>query len=308
MLKKITFKKIAITSMLLLLAIILYNYPEEINEPIKEYTNSKINIYLIDENDFVAMTKIPSKEVEDVNDKIYNLLNALIIENNYNILPKGFKAVIPKNTKILDYDLRDGILKVNFSKEFLETDEKNENKMIESLIFTMTTLKQINKIMIFVEGEHLNELPKSHKPLGLYLDRSYGINKKIDISSINDTSLVTVYYLNKKDDYYYIPVSYVTNDTGDKTEIIINNLKSNKLNDTNLLSHLSYQVELMNYEATEKEILLDFNSVLLDSVYQGKLKEEVKYAISYSIMDTLGVENVIFMVNSIKIDEFILDN
>ncbi len=308
MLKKITFKKIAITSMLLLLAIILYNYPEEINEPIREKTNSKINIYLIDENNFVAMTEIPSKDLKNINDKIFNLLNSLIINNDNNSLPKGFKAVIPKNTRVLDYELKDGILKINFSKEILEVDEENEDKMIESLIFTMTTIKQVNKIMVFVEGEHLNKLPKSHKQLGLYLDRSYGINKIIDISSINDTSLVTVYYLSKMDDYYFIPVSYITNDSSDKTEIIINSLKSNRLNNTNLLSHLSYQVELMNYEATEKEISLDFNSVLLDSVYQGKLKEEVKYAISYSIMDTFGVENVIFMIDSIKIDEFMLDN
>jgi hypothetical protein len=42
---------------------------------------------------------------------------------------------------------------------------------------------------------------------------------------------------------------------------------------------------------------------LLSSVYDGKLKEEVKYALSYSIFDTFNVENVVFMINSNKIDE-----
>jgi len=120
--------------------------------------------------------------------------------------------------------------------------------------------------------------------------------------------LIKLYYLSKNNDYYYVPVSYISNNQNDKIEIIINNLKSNKLNHTNLLSHLNYHVELMNYEATEQEVLLDFNELLLNSVYNGKLKEEVKYALTYSIHDTLGIENVVFMVNSTKIDEFRLEN
>ena len=83
-------------------------------------------------------------------------------------------------------------------------------------------------------------------------------------------------------------------------------MKTNKFNSSNLSSHLDYQVELMNYEATEEEFLLNFNDSLLDSIYDGELKEEVKYALSYSIYDTFGIESVVFEVNSNKIDEFVL--
>lgn len=306
MLKHFTFKKIAITSLLLLLALILYNYPEEINENIEPVYN-KINIYLIDENDFVAMTEINDTSNNNSNNKITNIINSLIIGNNESNLPEGFKAIIPKGTKLLDFNVTDKMIKLNFSKEFLNVSEKDENKMIESIVFSLTSLEEIDKIMIFVEGERLQSLPHSHKKLDLYLDRSYGINKVINISDFHNTSMVTIYYLSKKDDYYFIPVSYVNNSDNDKVEIIINNLKSNRLNSSSLLSYLDYQVELMNYETTEKEVLLDFNDVLLNSVNSGKLKEEVKYAIAYSLSDSLGVKNVVFMVDSVKIDEFTLE-
>ncbi len=307
MIKKLTFNKIAITSLLLLLSFLLYNYPEEINEEVKKTNEGKnINIYLIDENDFIGMTEI-SADTSDTLEEVDKVLQALIINSNSK-LPNGFKAIIPEGTKVLNYSLDNDLLKVNFSKEFLKVNKENEEKMMEALIFSLTSIKDIKKIMIFVEGERLLELPYSKKKLDLYLTRDYGINKVYDLTTINDSKMVTVYHLTKNDNYYYIPISYITNSSDDKVEIIINNLKSNRLNSSNLLSHLDYQVELMNYEENENAITLNFNDVLLKSVYDGKLKEEVKYAIYYSIHDTLGIEEVIFEVDSQAIDEFRLEN
>ena len=59
----------------------------------------------------------------------------------------------------------------------------------------------------------------------------------------------------------------------------------------------------MNYERIDDEFFLNFSDSLLSSIYDGKLKEEVKYALSYSIFDTYNVENVTFLINSNKIDE-----
>lgn len=307
MLKRFTFKKLGITTLLLLLALILYNYPEVINEEYIPEQCENINIYLIDKNDFVAMTEIETSN-KNINDQIKEILNALIIGNNEEKLPEGFKAVIPRGTKILSYQLNDGLLKINFSREFLNSDEKDEEKMIEAIVFSLTSINDVKKIMIFIENERLTELPKSKKKLDLYLDRKIGINKVVDITSLNNTEMITVYYLSNLDNKYYIPISYITNDEGDKIEIIINNLKTNRLYSSNLSSHLDYQVELMNYEATTDEVILDFNDILLASVYKGKLKEEIKYAISYSIYDTLGIENITFQVNNQKIDEFRLES
>lgn len=301
MLKSFSFRKISVASLLLLLALILYNYPEEINQNVILSDNGEqFDIYLIDSNDFVAMTKITSSSSKK--NTIEKIIEAL--RNDNENLPYGFRGIIPKDTKLIDYSLENGLLKINFSEELLNINESDENKLIESLIFSLTTVDGVDKIMIFIEGERLLELPFSHKPLDLYLDRNYGVNKVIDITSFVDTKMVTVYYLNEENDKYYVPISYIVNDDSDKISIIIKSLKTNKFNGSNLSSHLNYQVELMNYESIENEVLLNFNDVLLDSVYNGELKEEIKYALSYSIFDTFNVENVVFLVNSNKIDEF----
>lgn len=298
MIKLFSVRKILITSLLLLVAIILYSFPEQLTEDITKSNYDSINIYLIDSNNYVAMTSIISK-ANDFDEKLKTIINGLTIGNSN--IPKGFNPIIPRNTKLINYSLKDGLLKVNFSKEILNIDIDNEEKMIQSIIFSLTTLDEVEKIMIFVDGKTLNKLPNSFKRLDTVLDRSYGINKVIDINKFTDTNMVTIYYLGENNSY--IPISYISNDDSDKIEIIVNSLKSNRLNSSNLSSHLDYQVELMNYERVDDEFFLNFSDSLLSSIYDGKLKEEVKYALSYSILDTFDVENVVFLINSNKIDE-----
>ena len=118
----------------------------------------------------------------------------------------------------------------------------------------------------------------------------------------------TILYKLDDNNNYYVPVSYVINEVDDKVDVVIENLKTNISMDGTLSSHLNYHVELMNYELDENIINMNFNNVLLDSVYDGKLKEEVKYAIFYSLRDTIGVEEVFFSVNSEEIEHFVLEN
>lgn len=300
MLKRLTFKKICLTTLFLLVALILYSYPEELNKHIS--TNYEYHkIYLIDEYSYVSMVDIKTS-ANNINEKIEEIIANLTINSaSHGNLPEGFKAIIPENTKLLDYSLKDGLLKINFNETILNVSMENEEKMLESIIFSLTTLKEINKIMIFVNNERLIELPHSHKKLDLYLDRSFGINKVYDITTLNNTKMVTLYYLSQ-DNTYYIPISKIVNDDSDKVEIIINNLKTNTFNNSNLSSHLNYQVELINFELNENILNMNFNDILLDSVYDGKLKEEVKYSIYYSLYDTLGIDKIIFKVNNIDID------
>ncbi len=303
MIKKITFKKISLTVLLLLLFFLLRNYPEEINDVMKEKEQRCITIYLIDENDFVAMSTINESSNETL-ERVRSIIEALTI-NSGKELKEGFKAIIPEGTKLYSVSLNDGMLKVDFSKEILKVSKNDEEKMIESIIYSLTEIREIDKVMIFVEGERLMKLPNSGKRLELYLDRSYGINKVIDIEGIKNTQMTTVYYLAKNEEYYYVPVSFISNDDDNIVNIIIKKLKTNTLNNSNLLSHLNYQVELMNYEIKDEGIDLNFNNVILDIEDGGKLKEEVKYAIYYSIRDSLKIDNVVFMVDSMKIDEVI---
>ena len=73
MIKLFSVRKILITSLLLLVAIILYSFPEQLTEDITKSNYDSINIYLIDSNNYVAMTSIISK-ANDFDEKLKTII------------------------------------------------------------------------------------------------------------------------------------------------------------------------------------------------------------------------------------------
>ena len=152
--------------------------------------------------------------------------------------------------------------------------------------------------MIFIEGKNLLELPNSKKKLPHVLDRSYGINKVVDIDKLENSTKTTIYYIAKNgDNYYNVPVTLLNNNQNEKIEIVINELKSNSLSEPNLISYLTASSELLNYEILENEVKLSFNNAILDDLNNEKILEEVKYSIALSLKDNYGVKNVSLIVN-----------
>ena len=310
MLKRATLRKLTIATCALLILGILYLFPTKNDtryQTEKKYisiTENKNNIFLIDENNYVAMTdivinnKTPEKKARE-------LLETLVIGSKKSeYIPNGFKAIIPKNTKINSLQLENNLLKVDFSKKLLDISLENEEKMIEAIVYSLTSIDGVKKVMIFVDGEILNALPNSKKSLPEILDRRYGINKVYDLDNYKDTTKTTVYYISKfANNYYYVPITKINNDARDKVEIIISELKSNPIYQTNLMSYLKANAELQDYEIKENSINLSFNENLFNELEEQKIKEEVKYTISLSIKDNLDIEEVIFSVNNQEIDK-----
>ena len=308
MIKKITFKKIVISSLLLLLAIIMYSYPKQLSETNYKPSIKNQNIYLPDKQNFIAMTKITINN-SSIEKSIPQIINCLIKENKFNKkIPIGFKPILPKGTVLLDFSLNNNLLKLNFNEHFLNISINDEEKAIEALIFSLTELEKIDKIMIFINGQKLTKLPKSNKNLGLYLDRSYGINKIYNINSINNSSIYTIYYLSKyNNNKYYVPISFITNNNKNDLRVLIKHLQTNPITKNNLSSQINKQIKLMNYEINENNVLLDFNNVILQLFSNDKLKEEIEYSIAYSIYDTLNIKKIEILVNNTKIDEIKLE-
>ena len=300
MLKRHAIKKIIISTGTLLIFFLIYFFPNQNNFSIPEeviYIDElTLPLYTIDQNNYVARTNIIKKENDDIN-YIINVLTKGSINSNY--LPSNFYSPIPKGTKLIDYSLNDGLLKLNFSKELLNVTEEDEEKMIESLIYSLCELDNVKNIMIFVENEKLNELPNSKIKLPTTLDKSYGINKVYDIKSFKDTTKTTIYYLSKyENDFYYVPISKITNsDEKNYVEIIVNELKTSPIYENNLLSYLNASYELESYEILENSITLSFNNNLIASLEDKDLVEKVKYSISLSLRDTYNLDNIIINMN-----------
>ena len=308
MLKKKALKKIFISLSCLGVFIIIYLFPtkeEELNSNIIS-NNESNTIYLKDSNNYISRvsTILTSKTNKD---KIKEMIDILTINSN-KYIRDGFNKVIPKNTKLLNVSIEDKLVKLNFSKELLNVDKNNEEKMIEAIVYSITSLDNINYVSIYVEGSILNKLPNSNKKLETILDRTIGINKEFNITNITDTSKTTIYYISKYNDYYYyVPVTKVMNNDISKIEVIIKELTSSKMLNTNLMSYLNNKTELLSYNELDNSLLLNFNDSILTDINTNNILEEVTYSINLSIKDNYNVKEVFYYVNDKIIDNFNLN-
>lgn len=313
MLKKMLYRKIIVASSILLVILMLYLIPSNSQEI--EISNQKLEyiypndlevIYLLDDNNYLSRTKISASN-KDLISKSTDLIESLTIDGKKkDIISNKFKALLPKNTKVLNISLKDNILTIDFSQEFNNIEEEYEEKLIESLTYTLTSIEGIDKIEILIEGIKLTKLPHSKKNLPEYLDKEYGINKKYELTTLNDIYSYTVYYVNTyENESYYIPVTkYINSENQDKVKVIIDELATSITYETNLMSYLDTNIKLLDYEIIDNTIKLNFNNLILSDITSNVILEEVIYTIGLSLCDELSVEEVIFQVNNEEISTF----
>lgn len=299
MLKKRFIKKMLIASAVLFTFALMYFIPDSRSLKPKqelEYVNSEVKegiVYLYDKNNMLGRVKVAVNS--DAKDKkAMELLSILIREKNENKIPSGFKAVLPSDTVIRSLTYKDRLIKVDFSKELLDVKDYEETKIVESIVYTLTSIEEVDKVIIYVEGNILNKLPKSKINLSSTLDRSYGINKSYNITTYKDISSYNVYYLSKYDDYsYYVPVTRYVNDNRDRVKIIVEELALGS-NDDNLMSYLNYETKLEKASYEKNKMVLTFNESIFSDTDTREVLDEVKEAISLSIKDSYDVNEVVF--------------
>ena len=120
---------------------------EEISDENNQQT--KIILYFKNENDELE------NEIRVINANILlkepekQLINYLIKGPQNNNLQK----LIPDGTVVHDVKVKNSCAEINVSNQFLDFgDEKNKLKIINSIVNTLTNLKEINSIKILVNG------------------------------------------------------------------------------------------------------------------------------------------------------------
>ncbi len=318
MLKKISIRKLIISFSALFTLFLIYLIPNNENDKNKledipqelEYVNNDLvtsSVFLLDSYNMLGKTEVPvsSKDIESL---AKELLEVLINGGaNEDRIPNGFKSVLPSDTKILSLKYDKDLIKVDFSKELLNTSKEMEEKIVEAIVYTLTSINGVNKVIIYVDGNILTKLPQTKINLPSTLDRSFGINKEYDINSIKDINQVTIYYVNKNNDnYYYVPVTKYLNDDRDKIKIVIDELSGNSIYNTNLMSFLNSNAELISSEKKDDLMHLNFNEYIFSDIEEKNILEEVIYTISLSVCDNYEVKGVVFNVENEEIYKTVL--
>ena len=305
MLKKKALRKIFITTLTAFVLLVVYSIPSLYQDDTLK-TNLEVeyitgigtnNIYLLDKNDYLVKTKIlldsNSKE-----EQVKKLIRNLTINDNSKF-PNGLKATIPENTKLLEVYYDEHYLTLNFNNKLIKDEEKIE-KIIESIVYSVMDLGQIDGVIIEVNGETIDGYNK-------VLDRNIGINKSYDIKSRKDINKVVVYYLEQLDGVnYYVPVTKYLNDNDEKIKIIINELTASYIYEPNLMSFLNSNTKLLDYKEQENVMTINFNNAIFDG--DNKILEEVTYTLAYSVFANYDVAQVMINVDGKNIETVGLDD
>ena len=306
MLKNIFKKKIILISATFFSISLLYLLPNEELSISKEVeyidNNPKEIVYLLNDNNYLCRTMVNISNNE-INMKAKELINILIKDGEgENKIKNGFKSIIPSDTKINSINYENNVIKIDFSKELLDVKKEYEEKIIEAIIYTLTSIDEIKYVIIYVDGEILTKLPQTGINLPSTLDRSYGINKEVNISDYKDVNKVTIYYATEEEnDYYYIPVTKYLNDNREKIKMIVDELASSYMYDSNLMSFLSNNVKLLKAEKELDMLFLVFNEFIFSDMNTKSILEEVMYMINLSILENYDVKEVVYKVNDEEI-------
>ena len=296
MLRKKAIRKIIVTTFVLFVVLTIYMIPtkNKKDNKIYHYIDTKdISVYL--ENNYEQLTKVDFKVT---NSKIENVIDAIVKKltiSNDATIPRMFSQVIPSDIVLNEVMVDEHIAYLDFSKEFLNIKEEDIEMIVEAISYSIFELKEINGVSIYVNKENIS---KNYKTIPDIITKEYGINKRYDIKSFNNLSKVTIFYLDREDDVnYYVPITKYVNDDREKIKIIIDELSSNYVYESNLISLLDKNTKLLNFEIKNDSMILDFNnSIFLDN-------DDIFEEVIYSVFANYDVNVVVFQVEGKEISK-----
>lgn len=293
MLRKKALKRISLTTLVLFIMLVTFSFDmlsqdKNTNLDEVEYVSNlnTTHIYLLNKDNYLVKVDILINP-EEVSKQALEILKNLYTSNKkYNNL----KGLIPSNTKINKIDYVNNTLIIDFSSDLLKVNKDLEEKVIESIVYSLLEINGVNNIQIKIDGKIVNKLEKSNITLPDILDNSLGINKTFAINSLKDIQSVVLYYVfNNDNSDYYVPVTKYINSREDKVKIIIDSLKGSFTSSTNLKSYLNYK-DIKDYSLDNDILTITFNSLNDENL------ESVTYTLACSVFDSTDIKKVIFEV------------
>lgn len=115
---------------------------------------TKVKLFFEDENGNLVEEEREINIKELVNNPYKSIIQELINgpkkENN--------KRLIPDGTTLLEVEKVENCLEISFSKEFINncnTDKKIQEKIVKSIYFSLTELREIESIKILIDGKEV---------------------------------------------------------------------------------------------------------------------------------------------------------
>ena len=139
----------------------------------------QINIYFSDDQ---AQYLVPEVRETTETDEVTNTASYAISELIKGPTESSHYKTIPEGTRLLNVELKEAILNVNFSQEFSKNypqGSASETMTVYSIVNTLTELPNIKKVKFLVDGKKVDvEVVGGQMDLAHPISRNKSINKK----------------------------------------------------------------------------------------------------------------------------------
>jgi germination protein M len=214
-------------------------------------------------------------------------------------------ATIPEGTKLKDIYLAEntGTVYVEFTKQFLELKDKQEVQLaLDSLVYTLTELREVERVRVSVEGGTPDEL--HGVALGEPLQRERGVNFVGKLKG--DGEQITLYF-SDENAMFMVPVT-IEIAAGlsvlDKAQLAIKELLQGPPKGSNLNPVLwdGTKVISLEWNETEKMLVVNFNKEFVGYGGGSTFERQLVSAITCTLTDLPEVKKVQILIEGEKWD------
>ncbi|MGG3160313.1 GerMN domain-containing protein [Geobacillus stearothermophilus] len=273
---------------------------EGAKEEAKATETVKRELYLIDKNGYVVPQTVELPKTQAVAKQVLEYL----VEDGpvSNMLPNGFRAVIPAGTTVLGTKLeKDGTLIADFSPEFKQYKPEDEKRILQAIAWTLTQFDNIKRVKIRINGYDQEVMPVNKTPIQDGVSRADGINMEAGgVPDITNTHPVTVYFVAQQGETtYYVPVTRrVSNQEKDDIAAAVHELIQGPERGSGLVGVFQPDAKLLDKPKYEDgQVTLNFNEGIFGSNKKNVISDVVLNSLVLSLTEQSGVESVAITVN-----------
>jgi germination protein M len=257
----------------------------------------EIVAYYEDENGFLVPvnTEIPWEE-GIAKATIRSLVKGNEIEQK--IAQSGLHGVLPENTDVKGMSIKDGVCRVDFSQNILNTESyKQEQNMVSSLTYTLTEFPTIDKVEILVEGKELASL-----------SNGYAVNTDFERENINlygeaNGSNYTVYYKSPDTEVagYYVPITFSADKVDNPIVTVVEKLFNGPPADVQVSNKIPYGINLEGVDVKGDTAVVNLG---IGAVNLSQAEYEDMSKIVVLCLDQFNeIVNVDFQIDGLSLEE-----
>ncbi|KPU42848.1 sporulation and spore germination [Oxobacter pfennigii] len=130
------------------------------------YLPSESNVDVVEFELYFGSPDLKSTKAETRSVKRDELLGAVLLNEFIKgpAIKSSLKPLLPEDTKVLSFSIRDGVGYINFSGDILnkiDVTEEQEKSIVEGIVKTMCQLSEIKKVQLMFDNEKKDTLSGS---------------------------------------------------------------------------------------------------------------------------------------------------